>query len=687
MEMTGRTPMDRLARDSELRPSARQVAGRGLVVLVTNAVALWILAPLLSGLTLDDVPSALLAGAVIGLLNALIWPAIAFLVVPLSVLTLGIGAIVLNALLVWLVLDELPGVNLAGFGSALAVTIGLTLVTTVADRLLAIEDDAWFDERMARRARRRAGQATMTDVPGVVFVQIDGLSESVLRRALASGDAPTLHRWISTGSHQLRGWETDWSSQTSVSQCGILHGTNGDMPAFRWLEKDSGRLMVSNHPSAAAEIERRHSDGAGLLAHHGSSYGNLFSGDAERAVLTMSGAGRVKEGRIGAGYRRYFSRPSNAVQTVMGAVVDIGRERRAARDQRRRDVEPRVRRTFTYSLLRAFTTVVSRDVCVNGILGDVAEGRSAIYVDLLGYDEVSHHSGPERSDALGVLRDIDRQIRRIERSFRWAPRPYQLVVLSDHGQTQGPTFEERFGESLEALVERLTSSEAVGDPDSGAGNTESTAWLRGARGTAADADVGDDRLTVLASGALGLVYLPGPPRRLTLEEIDAAYPGLVAGLATHPGVGFVLVRSEVDGAVVLGGDGRRQLDLDVDDAAAIDGVDPLAPFVPNAADKIRRVDGFAHVADLMVNARYDPDRDEIFAFEHQVGSHGALGGPQMHPFVLYPTGWAAPAGTIDGPAHLHQVLKGWLADLGQPVLRSNPGDGSPPATPEPSTTA
>jgi uncharacterized membrane protein YvlD (DUF360 family) len=444
--MTGRGAVERIARDEELRPSVGQILIRGLVVAATNAVALWALAPLLSGFSISDAPSALLAGAVIGLVNALVWPAIAFLVVPLSVLTLGIGAILVNALLIWLVVDELPGVDLSGFGAALALTVGLTIVTTVVDRLLAVEDDAWFDRRMAIRARRRADQATTTTVPGVVFVQIDGLSEMVLHRALASGDAPTLHRWLTDGSHRLAGWETDWSSQTSVSQCGILHGTNGDMPAFRWLEKDTGTVMVSNHPKAAAEIERRHSDGTGLLAHHGSSYGNLFSGDAERAVLTMSAAGRVKEGRIGAGYGRYFSRPSNAVQTLLGVVVDIGRERRAASDQRRRDVEPRVHRTWTYSLLRAFTTVVSRDVCVNGILGDVAEGRAAIYADLLGYDEVAHHSGPERSDTLGVLRDIDRQIRRIERSFAWAPRPYRLVVLSDHGQTQGPTFEDRFGE-------------------------------------------------------------------------------------------------------------------------------------------------------------------------------------------------------------------------------------------------
>ena len=149
----------------------------------------------------------------------------------------------------------------------------------------------------------------------------------MLERARRSGDVPTLDRWLREGTHRLTPWETGWSSQTGVSQCGILHGSVIDMPAFRWVDKSTGRIVVSNRPESAAAIERAHSDGHGLLAHHGSSYGNLFSGDAERAVLTMSGAGRRKEGRIGAGYAGYFSRPQQAARTLIAVVAEIARER------------------------------------------------------------------------------------------------------------------------------------------------------------------------------------------------------------------------------------------------------------------------------------------------------------------------------------------------------------------------
>jgi uncharacterized membrane protein YvlD (DUF360 family) len=646
------------------RPSWTVVLLRSALVTIVTAVTLWIFAAVLDGFSIDRPRDALLAGLVVGLVGAVVWPALAFVVVPISVLTLGLGAIALEALVVGIVLDALPGVHLDGFWTAVVVAVGLAAVTTIVSSALALDDDAWFDQQTARRARRRAGAATATDVPGVVLVQLDGLARSILERALRSGDAPNLHRWLRDGSHRLAGWTTGWSSQTGVSQCGILHGSTVDMPAFRWVDKTTGDVVVSNHRKWALAIEQAHSDGHGLLAHNGSSYGNLFSGDAERAVLTMSGVARKKEGRLGAGYFGYFSRPQQTARTLLAVIVEVARERRAASQQRRRGVEPRVHRSRTYALLRAFTTVISRDVSVQGVINDMCEGRAVIYVDMLGYDEVAHHSGPERADTLAVLRDLDRQIGRIERTIRWTPRPYRLVVLSDHGQTQGATFAERTGETLAELVGRLCGGATSGDPDADAGKTESTAWLREARHqeSAKTAAVADTPI-VLASGALGLISIPGQARRLDRAEIDARYPRLIDGLVGHPEVGFVLVRTAAGSSVVLGATGSRDLGT-----GEVTGDDPLAPFGPEAVEQVAEVDGYRTVADLMVNSRYDPELDEVAAFEHQVSSHGSLGGPQTHPFLLYPAELALPDGRILGSPALHRVLKGWLADLGHPVL-------------------
>ena len=128
----------------------------------------------------------------------------------------------------------------------------------------------------------------------------------------------------------------------------------------------------------------------------------------------------------------------------------------------RRDVRPRGHRSGIYPFMRAAMCVVVRDLIVYGVLSDMLKGRPAIYATFSSYDEVAHHSGLERADTLEALRKLDQQFGRIDRARSYSSRPYEIVVLSDHGQTQGATFKQRNGYGLEDLVERsLTSGEVT----------------------------------------------------------------------------------------------------------------------------------------------------------------------------------------------------------------------------------
>jgi len=160
---------------------------------------------------------------------------------------------------------------------------------------------------------------------------------------------------------------------------------------------------------------------------------------------------------------------------------------------------------------------------------------------------------------------------------------------------------------------------------------------------------------------------------LNRDEIDARHPRLIDGLVDHPEVGFVLVATADGGSIVLGRDGSRALA-----SGEIVGEDPLAPFGSSALEQVREVDSFTTVADLMVNSRYDAELDEVAAFEDQVGSHGGLGGPQTHPFLMYPVALSAPPERILTSVGMHRVLKTWLAEVGQPVTtpwRTTEGPG------------
>ena len=213
---------------------------RAALVLLADALALLLLAGLLPGFHLDRPAAAVTAAVVVGALNAVVWPLLARLALPLSVVTLGLATLVLNGVLVVFAIDLVPGASIEDVWTGVGIAIGMALLTTLLASLLAIdEDESWYRNVVRRQARRR-GDRTESDVPGVIFLEIDGLAHEVLRRAMRDGNAPTLARWLREGSHRFVRWETDWSSQTGACQAGLLHGNNDDMPAFRWWEKDRG---------------------------------------------------------------------------------------------------------------------------------------------------------------------------------------------------------------------------------------------------------------------------------------------------------------------------------------------------------------------------------------------------------------------------------------------------------------
>jgi len=531
----------------------------------------------------------------------------------------------------------------------------------VAGWLLSLDDEASFTRAVVRRSVRKAGTVTPTDEPGVVFLEVDGCSHGVLQRAMRAGWTPNLAAWLRSG-HRLERWHTDLSSQTGASQAGLLLGTNEGIVAFRWWERDRDAIVVSSNPTDAMLLEDRLGTGDGLLAGGGASRNNLLAGDAANASMTLSrlrrpgGASRV--------WSTYFANPNNVMRTILNVVADVTHEFTWNVRYRRRGVEPRLKKGWRYPLVRAATTVVMRDIATEMVVGDIVRGAPAIYVTFVGYDEVAHHDGVERAAALEQLRLLDRTFARIARARRFAPRPYHVVVLSDHGQSQGSTFLQRYGLTLEQLVRDLVGGARV---EAFTDDVESVAQLSGSLGSdrpltgsgrqAVDHDAPDSAsdLLVMASGCLGLVYFRRGERRATRAELDERFPGLVAGVAAHPGVGFVLVAGDDGEGYVIGRDGVLRLS-----DGTVNGTDPLAPYGPYALRQLQRHHGFEHVPDLLVMARWDSERGEVPAFEELIGSHGGMGGEQTEPFVLFPDALEWPEGEeLLGAGAVHQVLKGW----------------------------
>jgi uncharacterized membrane protein YvlD (DUF360 family) len=636
---------------------------RLLVSWLVAAAALFIAAGIVPHVEIQTYLGAVVVSLVIAVLNALILPLVAAIKLPLTLVLGFLIVLTLDALML-LAASALTedAIEVDSFWWALLTALIASAVTVVLDVIFGTNDDDTYTLRVIERIARRSGERVETDVPGIVYLEIDGLALPVLQRAMRDGNAPNMAHWVADGDHRLAEWEPDLSSQTGASQAGILLGSNENIPAFRWVEKATATTMACSAPADCAELERRHGTGIGLLTDGGASRGNLLSGEAEHVILTVS----RMEAEKGAnpGYRAFFSNGFNVTRVLVLFFWEVFLEWTAALRAIRRDVNPRGHRSGLYPFMRAAMCVVVRDLIVYGVLSDMLKGRPAIYATFSSYDEVAHHSGLERADTLEALRKLDQQFGRIDRARRYSPRPYEIVVLSDHGQTQGATFKQRNGYSLEDLVARsLTSGEVAGY--SGGDEQNAMVGLAVSEATGTDPskkrpknDVSDREVVVMGSGNLGLIYLMDERRRMTLEEIETRHPALIPALREHPHVGWLLVRSEKDGAVALGGGGVRYL---VD--GRIEGDDPLANFSPTAAQHLRRTDGFADVADIMIGSFYDPQLDEGCAFEELISFHGGLGGLQTRPFVLYPSSFRLPNEPIVGAAAVHGLLRGWRQQL------------------------
>jgi hypothetical protein len=644
----------------------RAVVRSALTTFVVLTLTLWLMPGVASRDIMDTLGLVVLVAGVGAVLRPLLLAGVTALG-GWGAMLLGVMA---QVIVITVALELDPANHISNLPTLVVAAILAVVFAAIIDWMAdSGTDDTFVKEakRLMRAVRRRqarqAGGPFLTlrrprpgTEPGVLIVQLDGVAEPVLRWAVRAGNLPTLGHWLRSGSHSVRCWHTGLPSTTPASQAGILHGASRQVPGFRWYEKKTGKLMVSNRPRDAAVIQLRLSDGRGLLRDGGVSIGNVFSGDAAINLLTVSHA--ALPGRSARGWAAFMASPYGFTRAIVLGVGEVFTELHQARLQRRRNVLPRVSRSGAFLALRP-ASMLLRDVNVSLVAEQMARGAPTIYCDLVDYDEVAHHAGPARPESMRQLESLDRMLGVLERLAPEAARRYHLVVLSDHGQSQGSTFRQRCGETLDELVERFSAPDRADAPDAPA-EQEVVAEPEFPTPPVAP-------LLVVSSGNLALLYLTRTPERVNRAQIDREYPRLIPGLTAHPGVGLVIV--DDDGPVAVGTSGTHRL-LD----GTVEGIDPLLPYGPHARGDLLRHQESEHVGDLVLISCVDPVTHEVAAFEELVGSHGGLGGWQTEAMLVHPAHWPIVEDEINGSDAIHRVLIGWLRMLG---LRPHVNDGEP----------
>ena len=719
-----------------------------IVYLILEVSIFFIITKTLGGISIPNFRTAFLVIILLSLVNAILWPLLSYFSLRFIVVTLGFGTFLIDGILLYFISLFIPGVYISGI-ALFSVPLLIGLISSLVSLVLNIDDDDSYYHNILEK-EMKAIYSEHKEKEGFIFLEIDGLSHHTLEKALENGDMPTLSKWISDGSHKLVKWETDLSSQTSSSQAGILHGNNNNIPAFRWVEKEKDNRIISSNGRTNSElIEKRISNGKGLLSNNGASRSNLFSGDATDHILTFSKFAISKAIKSRSWYYLY-SKPYAITRILILFIYDMIMEFASRMRHLFKNIQPRLKwRGFAYYVARAGANVAMREITTLTLIGDILAGNhNVIYATYMGYDEIAHHSGVEDYDSFYALRQIDRQFRRLENAAEKADRNYKFIVLSDHGQSNGFTFKEKYGESLNDLVKELlpddisvhsilhsnddhfrekyslkpyvennlekvdrriersidntkekidtridntkeridntkekidtridntkeridsrldfeiSPREKFNEIKSNSSTLEYFNKLKSERSFLNSDEPFSKRLNnistdlnlniqfsnktkvseetaqtiVLASGNLGLIYFTDWSNRMTYEQIEDAFPGLISGLAHHEGIGFVMVKSDIYDTIVLSNDDVLYLNTE-----EYYGNHFLDSFGKNTIKKLKRTDEFAHVPDILVNSAYDIDNDEVYAFEELIGSHGGAGGNQQYPFILYPTEWS-----------------------------------------------
>ena len=489
--------------------------------------------------------------------------------------------------------------------------------------------------------------------PGLVMIQVDGLSRPQFERALSSGELPFIQRLMQREHYRLHSHYSGLPSTTPAVQGELFYGVKAVVPAFSFRDHQAGEVVRMYDAEAAQRVEarlaaeaERQGNGEALLK-DGSAYADNYHGGAEETHFCASSIGWGPALRAANPFvllaflvaNLYsFVRVGVLVLVELGlAVVDFFRGLRRGQD---------FIKELKFVPTRAGISILLREFCVIGGKIDISRGLPVIHMNFLGYDEQSHRRGPGSLFAHWTLKGIDDAVARLWRAASHSHlRHYEVWIYSDHGQVGVRPYAQVTGYPLAAAVasacKKLGRRKFKVAPDNGSGIQTQRIRLLGGRRTqklfarlrSAASDVtgmqretADDEAAaqpaVAALGPVGHIYFPGQlsgeERALVARELVENHRVPAALAAAAPGV----VR-------VFTAEGEHELPRD---RAKLLGASH--PFLDAAGDDLVALCEHADAGDLVLLGWRAGVRPITFAEEN--GAHAGAHPEETHGFALLP---------------------------------------------------
>jgi uncharacterized membrane protein YvlD (DUF360 family)/predicted AlkP superfamily pyrophosphatase or phosphodiesterase len=639
--------------------------------LVISLLAFYISILITDSIIYEDLLAVFIAGLMVSIVAIILQPFFSLLTRLVGILGILFVSFFGYAIVFWVAIKITSDAVPDSFWSAIWASWVYAIIVTILNWVFVSQsDDVFLNEILKHSKIKKLPEDTP---PGFIFLQLDGVSAPVLDTQIKAGNLPNITRLIRENNYEFHSWHTQVPSTTPASQAGILLGSNEGIPAFRWYEKESGKLIVANQVAGAHLIEQRLSNGDGLLVDGGVSVGNLFSGDAPTNVMVMSKLEGDKQSiKNMREYTSYFSTPLGFMRSLILAIAEMVKEIYQAKRQVSRNVTPRIKRHGSYILLRAITNVLMRDLQTTIVIQNMMNGVNSLYVDYLDYDEVAHHAGMARPESLASLTGLDWVVGIIDRAREFAPRKYELILVSDHGQSQGPTFKQLHnGKTIESFIESYIHNSKVQSAESPAEEQSTTAQalltnqtFNKSKSNKKQNDKTEQKMkqsdiVFTGSGNLGNVWLNKYKKPATLEQISEDFPKLIEDIVNTQGVGLAMIRS-VNGPICRSKSGEINLKT-----GKVLKSNPLQKYSIHDKNSLLRLMNMKNAPDIAIISEYNEITGEVYAFEELVGNHGGLGGWQTEAILLHPKKLKVSKkfmtdGEIIGAESVHKILKSWL---------------------------
>jgi len=442
--------------------------------------------------------------------------------------------------------------------------------------------------------------------PGLVMLQIDGLSLDQFNRALEKGELPFLKRLIKREHYQVHTLYSGLPSTTPAVQGEIFYGIKTVVPAFSFLDREKGEIVRMIEPATAQQVEdelreQLARDGVDSLCTGGSSYSNIFKGGADlnEAHFCASSIGWGSALRAANPFALLFMLITNinsairilillVVELVIG-LVDLVRGLYKGHNfiNELKFIPPRVA-----------ICILLRELCVIGGKMDIQRGLPIVHINFLGYDEQSHRRGPGSMFAHWTLKGIDNAVKRLWREAAHADkRHYEVWIYSDHGQSRTTSYFKLQGynilEAANAVYASLDQSVPVvaGRKSAPSVEAQRARLLGGSKArhrfsVETDGGESNDKVQVASLGPVGFVYFPEP-----LEPPELARAA--RALATRHKVPAVVISREEEQLRVWTADGEFLLPQQ---AAELFGEDH--PFIDVIGEDLERLCRHKHAGDL-----------------------------------------------------------------------------------------